>query len=169
MDLMLTRNGDLMLQETVHEDTQIALNFIISNTGKAIALSFDFENFTESAYDLNHGLILNLAFEKQNIFYTCPELTGYAEIEQLCYNAIRTKLSSVKSALDFGSKLYEYANHKITKDALKQIEYYAREAILEYVADPIVKAELKATRRGECKIVFNIEMMSYKLNIDFIF
>lgn len=168
MDLALTKNGDLLLEENEIEDNSVSFNFFIDKKSNAIALNFEILSFIEKEYENYHdSLTLNFNFGKQDLCYNVPIILGEQELEQTFYNAIRTQLSSVKSAKTFGSSLFKYINHKLTKESLKEIERLAYDAISYIAPHAIVNADLKVNRRGESIIRFNIQVNTYEINFDF--
>ena len=167
MDLALTRNGDLLLEEVITQSHAISLNFFIKPHSQAIALTFDIEKFNDYANSLSMGIALNFDIKQHQEIYDVPVLEGEAELKQMCYNAIRSQLSCLKQNKNFGSLLYRYTNKKITKEMLKQLEDVAQDAISYFAPGAVIHVEANPSDQGRCLIVFDIEIMPHTLKLDY--
>lgn len=168
MDLTLTKNGDLLLQEIETTSNHNKLYFKISPNMSSVCLKFDIQNYNSISPISEHTLKLNFDFCPKHTCFSCPALENEKEIKQMCYNAIRTQIQSVKSAQTYGSVLHTYMNQTLTKETLKELEVVAKNAIKDFAPNAIVQAFIKHTHTGQCQLTFLIQVMQHELKLNYI-
>lgn len=139
MDFLLSKSGDIVMEETVQQEG-LTISYLISEHD---TLAIKFHVLNEIDYPENEGLLITfIQSDKSDLTYHSKVITTLEEKIQLIRLSLETEKGQLSRRKDFGSLLKEQ-KHKDIHDTknLAIIKKTVEETVSQYLDNPTVQVK----------------------------
>lgn len=163
IDLRLTSDGDIILQEDTDTCRPITLHFKMGSS-HAIAFKFAFERHLEP---ISKGICFSFCIGQYDHYFKEVMITDQEAIKQQAYMVLRTALKEISHDASYGSKLELLKYQSIaSSDYLMQAQAAATEALSSLIPKVNVTARFVNNNKGVCMLQFEIRTLDTYFTLD---